>query len=182
MQANERTSRAAALRWPSSFSSMLTRTLWTRRWVAFSPLIALRHAGKRTGAARRGSRPRPAEQPQRVAFVAAEAKEKALPPSVGRFTTPLDNGQRLNTRKRSTEPHRATTKKALSTAPVAADAATNKQRCSPSSREQQDSPSRSRRARPSGATRGTSSPSVVKCARRRRKTAACSARCDEVIR
>ena len=35
-----------------------------------------------------------------LAFVAAEAKEKALPPFVGRFTTPLDNEQRLNTRTR----------------------------------------------------------------------------------
>ena len=73
-------------------------------------------------------------------------------------------------------------KKLLSTAPEFADAAAEQQRCSPSSREQQDSPSRSRRARPSRATRGTLFRSAVKCARRRRRTAACSARCDEVIR
>ena len=72
-------------------------------------------------------------------------------------------------------------KKLSPTAPEFADAAT-KQRCSPSSREQQDSPSRSRRARPSPATPGTSSPSGSRSAHRRRRTAACSARCGAATR
>ena len=95
-----------------------SRTILDLSWTCFSRLIPPRDAGKRTSAAQRGSQPRPGEQPQLLAFVAAEAKEKALPPFVGRSTTPLDNGQRLNTRTRSTEPRTASTKKALHSAKV----------------------------------------------------------------
>ena len=122
-------------------------------------------------------------QQQRVAFVAAEAQDKAFPPLVGRFTTSLSTTRNERTTVRGPpSPHSHSTKKAALHSTSRRRRRDTEQRCSPSSREQQDSPSRSRRARPSRATRGTSCPSVVKCAPRRRRTAACSARCDEVIR
>ena len=119
--ANERRCRAQPVFGHLNLCSLMqlsTRTIRTCLPLLFSGLIAPRDAGKRTSAAQRGSQPRPGEQPQLLAFVAAEAKEKALPPFVGRSTTPLDNGQRLNTRTRSTEPRTASTKKALHSAKV----------------------------------------------------------------
>ena len=147
---------------------------------SWSHCSARRPGTHECGATRRRPRPALAQQPS-AHLSTAEAKEKSLPPFVGRFTTPLDNAHRASNRSRPTQPRRASTKKAALQHHFSDAVAATVQRCSPSSREQQDSPSRSRRARPSRATRGTSFPSVVKCEPRKRKTAACSARCDEVI-
>ena len=164
------------LRWLQLAKASAPARFWTRLRMRYSGLIAPRDDRKRTSAAQRGSRPRTAEQQrQALAFVAAEAKEKALPP-LSVVLQLLSTTRNDRTTFAAPQPSTATPQKKLSAPEFAADAATTEQRCSPSSREQQDSPSRSRRARPSPATPGTSFPSVVKCEPRRRKIVGCSAR------
>ena len=173
--------RTRQLRWLARASSSKSRTILDPSCACSSGLIPLRDAQERTSTAQRGAASRPRQQRQASHLSPRKQRRRRYHPlSVVQQLLSTTRTERATVRvppSRTEQPQ----KKLLSTAPEFADAATQQQRCSPSSREQQDSPSRSRRARPSRATRGTSFPSVVKCARRRRRTAACSARCDEEI-